>query len=434
MLTNEENQILLKSIQDQQAIATLSPEGKILTTNVRFDALFLYSEIELKNICAQDLFNDPVSQTLLKKSLRGVAAADTCVMLNANSNPLVIALTLTPVLTEEGIVKKVILQGKDETSNYAEIQKTSKYLEALHSSQAIIEFDTAGNILTANKNFLATMGYNLNEIAQKHHSMFCDVTLVQSKEYAQFWNSLKEGKAISAIFPRKAKFDRKVWIRAAYNPIKDENGIVQKIVKFAYDITEDISQKLEMQDKTVHLQNQVSDLIVKVDASIKEASNASQSTERLQALIQEEAAHVSTNRFNMQNIADNSTKIQKIVELVNEVALQTTVLSFNAAIEASRAGEAGKGFSIVAEEVRKLAEKIQTSAQEMSKIITSECDLVSQSQELSEKSNNTITAVAQSIQEVTKILEELHTTGKSQKELISTTLDAIGDLKKLQAT
>lgn len=324
--------------------------------------------------------------------------------------------------------------GKNQTQRYQAELNNLKYLEALHNSQAIIEFDTAGNILTANKNFLSTMGYNLDEIKQKHHSLFCDASLVQSKEYTEFWNSLKEGKSVSAIFPRKAKYDRKVWIRAAYNPIKDDSGLVVKIVKFAYDITEDISQKLEMQCKTVHLQNQVTELIKKVDASISQASSAEASTEKLQSLIQQEAVHIENTKSNMQSIADNSTQIQKMVTLVNEVALQTTVLSFNAAIEASRAGEAGRGFSIVAEEVRKLAEKIQASAQEMSKVITSECALVEQSKELSGNSSTVIAQIGNSIKEVVKILGELHSTGLGQKEVISTTLQAINDLKQLQAT
>lgn len=393
-----------------------------------------YTEIELKNISADDLFLDTLSKDSLKKALRGVETTALCNMVSTHGTQHCVEVTLTPILDGDGIVQEILLHGKDQTKVESSRQETEKYLQALHSSQAIIEFDTAGNILSANKNFLSTMGYNLDEVSQKHHSMFCDSKLVQSKEYTEFWNNLKEGKAASAVFKRKAKFDREVWIRASYNPIKDNEGNVVKIVKFAYDITEDISQKLEMQSKTVHLQNQVSDLIKKVDVSIKEAFAAEKSTLKLQELISQESEHIENTKSNMQSIAGNSTKIQKIVELVNEVALQTTVLSFNAAIEASRAGEAGRGFSIVAEEVRKLAEKIQASAQEMSKIINSESVLVEQSQVTSEKSSRTIEAVAGSIKEVTELLAALHSTGLSQKEIITSTVAAIDELKKLQAT
>lgn len=434
MLTDIEKQTLLESLSEKFIFATLCPQAKILKTNKNFNALFQYTDIEIKNISANDLFTDIASKEVLKKSLRGVESSIFCKMVCTHGKYHYVELTLTPVLNSEGIVQEVLLYGKDQTVAESVKHDTQKYLEALDHAQAIIEFDTAGNILNANKNFLSTMGYNLDEITQKHHSMFCDVGLVQSKEYAEFWNALKEGNYKSAIFPRKAKFDRKVWIRASYNPIKDNDGKVIKIVKFAYDITEDISQKLEMQAKTVHLQNQVADLIKQVDASIEEATRAKESTGKLQTLISQEASHIEDTKSNMQSIADNSTKIQKIVGLVNEVALQTTVLSFNAAIEASRAGEAGRGFSIVAEEVRKLAEKIQASAQEMSKIISSESDLVAQSQEIGQKSSTAIMTISQSIIEVSKLLEDLHTTGLHQKELISSTVEAITELKKLQST
>ena len=434
MLSVNETQILLKSVQEQNLLAVLAPDGDILQKNEVFDTLLEYTDVEIKNMSFEDIFTDNLAKTSFKKALRGVQGSTEALLKTANDKETLFERTFTPVLDTDSKVEKIIVLGKDQTQRYQAELNNLKYLEALHNSQAIIEFDTAGNILTANKNFLSTMGYNLDEIKQKHHSLFCDVSLVQSKEYTEFWNSLKEGKSVSAIFPRKAKYDRQVWIRAAYNPIKDDSGAVVKIVKFAYDITEDISQKLEMQRKTVHLQNQVAELIKKVDASILQASSAESSTDKLQSLILQESAHIENTKSNMQSIADNSTQIQKMVSLVNEVALQTTVLSFNAALEASRAGEAGRGFSIVAEEVRKLAEKIQASAQEMSKVITSECALVEQSKELSGNSSNAIAQIGNSIKEVVTILGELHSTGRSQKEVISATLQAINDLKQLQAT
>ena len=63
-------------------------------------------------------------------------------------------------------------------------------LEALDKSQATIQFKTDGTIITANKNFLDTLGYTLDEIEGKHHSMFVDPEFKKSSEYQQFWESL----------------------------------------------------------------------------------------------------------------------------------------------------------------------------------------------------------------------------------------------------
>lgn len=111
-------------------------------------------------------------------------------------------------------------------------------LAALDRSQSVIEFDLAGNILDANDNFLSTMGYAIDEIRGKHHSIFIDPAFKDSDEYRRFWEALRRGEFQSAEFRRFGKGGREVWIRATYNPILGRNGKPYKVVKFASDITE----------------------------------------------------------------------------------------------------------------------------------------------------------------------------------------------------
>src|SRR5262249_37302560 len=114
----------------------------------------------------------------------------------------------------------------------------SGMLEALDRSQAIIEFTLDGKIIKANKNFLATLGYTLEEVKGQHHSMFVDPTYRQSPEYRAFWEKLGRGEHDAGKYRRIAKGGREVWIQASYNPILDGNGKPFKVVKFATDITE----------------------------------------------------------------------------------------------------------------------------------------------------------------------------------------------------
>ena len=111
-------------------------------------------------------------------------------------------------------------------------------VEAIGRSQAVIEFNLDGTIITANDNFLATVGYHLDEIQGKHHSMFVDKVTAESDTYKQFWNSLARGEYQSRQFKRYGKAGNEIWIQVSYNPIYDTEGKPYKVVKYATDITE----------------------------------------------------------------------------------------------------------------------------------------------------------------------------------------------------
>jgi methyl-accepting chemotaxis protein len=111
-------------------------------------------------------------------------------------------------------------------------------LEAISRSQAMIEFTPDGTILSANDNFLRALGYRLDEIVGKHHSMFVTDAYRNSRDYAQFWPSLARGEFRADEFLRIGKGGREVWIQASYNPVLNRAGKTVKVIKIATDITE----------------------------------------------------------------------------------------------------------------------------------------------------------------------------------------------------
>lgn len=116
---------------------------------------------------------------------------------------------------------------------------------ALDKSQAIIEFKPDGEIINANQNFLSALGYTLNEITGRHHSMFVDRDYVDSDDYAKFWETLQRGQFMAAAYKRIGKGGKEIWIQATYNPVIGANGKVYKVIKFATDITSDKLQAAE---------------------------------------------------------------------------------------------------------------------------------------------------------------------------------------------
>ena len=156
-----------------------------------------------------------------------------------------IQASYNPIFDEDGRPYKVVKYAVDVTQQKKEYAESRGKLEAISRSQAVIEFDPMGNILTANENFLSAVGYSLREIQGQHHSMFVDPKYGNSNEYRQFWQKLGRGEFIAAEFKRFGKNNKEIWIQASYNPIFDQNGAVSKVVKFATDVTE---QKLQNAD------------------------------------------------------------------------------------------------------------------------------------------------------------------------------------------
>ncbi|MDD1522070.1 MULTISPECIES: methyl-accepting chemotaxis protein [Bradyrhizobium] len=111
-------------------------------------------------------------------------------------------------------------------------------LDAIGRSQAMIEFKLDGTIVTANKNFLDALGYRLEEIQGKHHSMFVPADQRDSAEYKAFWAALNRGEYQAREFKRIAKDGHEVWIEASYNPVLDGDGKAVMVAKIATDITE----------------------------------------------------------------------------------------------------------------------------------------------------------------------------------------------------
>lgn len=133
----------------------------------------------------------------------------------------------------------------DKFSAKKELAETKKLLhesnaqiDAISKVQAVISFNLDGTIIDANENFLNTLGYRIEEVQGKHHSMFVEPSAAQSNEYKQFWEALTRGEYQSKSYKRIGKGGKEVWIRASYNPIMDEDGKPYKVVKFATDITE----------------------------------------------------------------------------------------------------------------------------------------------------------------------------------------------------
>ena len=128
-------------------------------------------------------------------------------------------------------------------------------ITALNRSQAVIEFSNDGVIITANPNFLAIMGYTLDEIVGRHHRIFVDSAYANSIEYQKFWEKLLRGEYDAGEYKRIGKGGREVWLQSSYNPILHEDGSVIKVIKYATDITTQRNKEIAFKEQVLNFSN-----------------------------------------------------------------------------------------------------------------------------------------------------------------------------------
>lgn len=142
------------------------------------------------------------------------------------------------------------ITGSDKQASQSEaineeLQNLRGQMAAINRSQAVIEFTLDGMILSANDNFLQTIGYTLEEIRGKHHSLFVTSEDARTPEYRAFWQKLGRGEYDAGRYKRIGKGGREIWIQASYNGVFDAQGRPWKVVKFATDITAEMERQAD---------------------------------------------------------------------------------------------------------------------------------------------------------------------------------------------
>jgi methyl-accepting chemotaxis protein len=154
-----------------------------------------------------------------------------------DGTPYYVDGVFAPVLGANGKPVKYIGVRYENTEQTFAQQAAEGVVNAINTSFAFIEFDPKGNIITANDNFLHTLGYSLNEIVGKHHRMFVEPSFANSPAYMRFWEELAMGIPQNDLFKRITRQGNEIWIQAVYSPVKDEMGRITKVVKIATDVT-----------------------------------------------------------------------------------------------------------------------------------------------------------------------------------------------------
>ncbi len=288
----------------------------------------------------------------------------------------------------------IIVYGSAVSAQELKREKQVSLLEALDSTNAIIEFSLDGKVQDANALFCQTMGVSLESIRGHHHQMFCSAELIKSVEYEMFWQKLRSGVHFAGVFERKKQTGERVFLQASYNPIKDAQGKITGVIKYAQDVT----QKHVILDEAVQNVKQSALVLEEMKTLASDWESLAQANAQRVAQL---STHLKDAALEVDSLAGVSDRISSMSKGIGMIASQTNLLALNATIEAARAGEAGRGFAVVADEVKKLAENTTKQVDSMG-------DLIGKSQHSSVKATGKMEECQQSMQEAhTQIKQSL---------------------------
>jgi methyl-accepting chemotaxis protein len=407
----------IAAIGRAQAVIEFKLDGTIVTANENFCKTLGYSLAEIQGkhhslFVAEADRNGTAYREFWAGLNRGDYQAGEFKRIGKGGREVWILASYNPLLDDNGKPYGVVKFATDVTAEKLKNADLAGQIAAIEKAQAVIEFNMDGTIITANPNFLATLGYSLAEIQGKHHGMFVEPGERESPAYREFWAALGRGQYQAAEYKRIGKGGKEVYIQASYNPILDLNGKPFKVVKYATDTTRQVLVRMG-NERVRGMMESVAAGSEELNASVREISAAmTKSRETAMSAVDQ----VASADAQAQRLTEAAQSMSGIVEMINSITGQINLLALNATIESARAGEAGRGFAVVASEVKSLANQAKQATDKIGQEIGSlngiSGDVVSALGSIKQAINNVseyVTSTAAAVEEQSTVTNEMST-------------------------
>lgn len=365
---------LYHGIQTEMIKLTVDTQYRIMDFNANFASFVGYGQEQLSarpmsEIVPSYVKTLPCFRNLQEAMRTGRSVRDRYRFIRSDGALVWMQACWLPVVDDKGVVTQMQCFGSEITESMNRARENEDFINALLRSTAVIEFDLNGTVLNANDQFLQAMGYSLDRIKGKHHSLFCESQETHSIQYKQFWERLNRGEFVAGRFKRVDSHGRVVWLEATYNPVHDTQEKLYKVVKFATVITDQVNREEEVNDAAGIAYG----ISQQTDTTAQRGAQVVTDTVQTMQRISEEMSSASEG---IEALGKQSVLISTMVQTIGSIAQQTNLLALNAAIEAARAGEQGRGFAVVADEVRQLASRTSNATEEIVGVVQENQKLV----------------------------------------------------------
>ena len=235
----------INAIERTMPIIEFKPDGTIVRANDLFLAATGYTLKEIQGqhhriFMKAEEAAKPQYKDFWSALAAGISQSGQFERVAKGGSTIWLEASYTPVKDASGKTVSVIKFAQNITQARKAALADAAKLEAIKRSMGVIEFQPDGTIMSANPAFLKLMGYTEGELAGQQHRVFVTPQERVSAEYASFWQELASGKVKSGQFHRLAKGGKSIWLEANYNPVFDLEGRVERVVKFAIDITDKV--------------------------------------------------------------------------------------------------------------------------------------------------------------------------------------------------
>jgi methyl-accepting chemotaxis protein len=387
----------LAAFDKSQAMIEFAPDGVVTAVNDNFLKALGYGRAEVLGrphaMFVESSYRDSAEYRGFWPALaRGEFKSGEFKRIGKNGKEVWIQASYNPVFSG-GKVVKVVKIASDITAAKRRAVEDKGQIDAINRVQVVVHFGLDGTVLDVNENFRSALGYSREEVVGKRQSMFMDPAAAASSEHQRFWADLARGEFKSGEYKRIGKGGREVWLVASYNPIRDADGKVIKIVEFATDLTANVVRRKRREQAARQVDEELSavaKIVFETDERAATAASAAAETsatvhavaagaEELAGSVQEisrqvtSALQMSTDAVAqadqadkiVNGLAETTQRIGEVTSLIASIATQTNLLALNATIEAARAGDAGRGFGVVASEVKALADQTGRATSEI---------------------------------------------------------------------